>query len=230
MTTAIAFLPDRNTRGRDYSGAFLPCARDWSARWGADLIMLDPTAPASRLRAQTLAGLERIRPPIALEQLGGARVRLAWFCHGFTRGIQLGWDRAHVVELARAIARTGAEPVISLFCCSTGGGPGVGGDGGFADTLRDALCREGAAGGTILAHAKSGHAARCPYKRRFDGTGSTEGGQGGTWVVPPGSPLWRRWVAAMRTGDLWQEVAELSPAQLHERIKHDPGATGRRGE
>lgn len=119
---------------------------------------------------------------------------LAVFCHGWANGLQL-VPMAHVADLAKAIARPGI--VVTLYACSTADGPHLGGDGGFADALRDALCEAGASACCVDAHVTAGHATRNPYVRRFVGPLAATGGE---YIIEPKSALWRPWVKAL-TGD-----------------------------
>ncbi|MBK7153843.1 MAG: hypothetical protein IPH72_19025 [Sandaracinaceae bacterium] len=64
----------------------------------------------------------------------------------------------------------------------------AGGDGGFADQLRDALAAHGLTG-HVDAHAKPGHTTKNPHLRRFHMDGGP--GVGGEWLVEPGTALWR---------------------------------------
>jgi hypothetical protein len=109
-----------------------------------------------------------------------------------------------VRELAKYIARSSERDVrVLLYCCSTAStiralwGKSVGGDGGFADMLRDALCENGATHCRVMGHVTAGHATRNPYVRFFDGAGSPVGGAGGTDVVRPSSKLWTAWREAL---------------------------------
>ena len=228
---SIGFLPDRNQRARDYTGAFLPSARAWARHpmhahhpphhaASAQLVQIDPTSSPAAMRAATLRAIDGL----GALAVGADDLRLAWFCHGFTRRIGLGWDIAGTRELAKAaralVASDATAPTItiSLYACSTGDGPGPGGDRGFADQLRDALCVEGLTSCVVLAHDTAGHAARNSRKRRFGGDGSPIGGVGGSWWVAPGAPLWRAWRDAMRTGDLWIRCPYMTPAEVHREL------------
>ena len=73
---------------------------------------------------------------------------LALFCHGWKGGVQLGPYSQDVRALVRALElRAYSDLAIVLYACSTGDGidpdgpegPAPGGEGGFADALRDAL-------------------------------------------------------------------------------------------
>ena len=90
-------------------------------------------------------------------------------------------------------------------------GDGPGGDGGFADALRDALSERGVTG-HVDAHVTTGHTTRNPHVRRFYCDGAAAG-TGGDWLVAPGSPKWRRWVTALK-GDMRFRFPWLTPAEI----------------
>jgi hypothetical protein len=125
-----------------------------------------------------------------------------FFCHGWQKGVQLGADMLKVKELARAMRRCGTdEPVVALYACSTAGDadgadderqPGPGGEGGFADALRDALVVLGARP-TVYAHTTKGHCTKNPWVRRFGPDDF-----GGEWLVEPNSPRWNAWCHWLR--------------------------------
>lgn len=122
----------------------------------------------------------------------------ALFCHGWASGVQAGWR----VESAKALAReleevAAAELVVALYCCSTGAdqnpktserAAGPGGDGGFADRLRDELGELGVRA-TVYAHSTAGHTTQNPHVRIF----LPEERRGGHWLVAPGGELWPAW-------------------------------------
>jgi hypothetical protein len=141
---------------------------------------------------------------------------VALFCHGLARGIQTGHDLATVATLADAISASTAPPrhlVVTLYACDAAdtrtGGPG--GDGGFADALRDALSERGITG-HVDAHVTTGHTTKNPYVRRFYCDGQAAG-TGGDWLVAPGSPKWRAWVRALK-GDMRWRFPWLTPAEI----------------
>lgn len=211
--TVLALYASQDTPGkRDASTVFAPEARRLAAMRDGVAISIpqrDMGMPARR--SWLLRTLETQAP------LG--HTSLALFCHGWSSGIQLGprlrWGKARtreVDELAEAIRSTmGDAPTVVLYACSTAstwltglfrrGAPG--GDGGFADELRDALCRAGATGCRVFAHDRNGHSTRCAFVRVFEGDGSATGGKGGEWLIEPGSELWPAWRAALQgDGDL----------------------------
>src|SRR5690606_18287712 len=99
-----------------------------------------------------------------------------------------------------------SHAIITLYACDAARdgdsdrrddvAPGPGGDGGFADALRDALSADHHMHGHVDAHASLGHATKNPFVRRFwmDGESADIGGD---WLISPGSPAWRTWVRRM---------------------------------
>lgn len=208
--TALAFAPLHNSNGKkDATGAFQPEASKFCMTIPAatHLILVDNHLPAAKMRAFVLATIAEHKPD-----------RLAFFCHGWATGIQFGFGLAHIKQLAEAIA-TIDRPIVTLFCCLTGKDDAghVGGDGHFADRLRDALCAAGAVECRVDAHTTAGHTTMNPHVRRFDGLGSPIGGCGGQWIVAPGSKLWPKWKAALR-GDLRFRFSEMEIGEIHEEV------------
>lgn len=135
---------------------------------------------------------------------------VALFGHGMRASIQTGHDMGSIPALAALLAEHSARPLrVELYACDAARDAdrdkrddvrdAVGGDGGFADVLRDALSTLGITG-HVDAHAKSGHTAINPHVRRFhmDGTGAAAGAG---WLVDPKGPHWRAWRAALK-GDM----------------------------
>lgn len=128
----------------------------------------------------------------------------ALFCHGWKDGVQIGLRTRDIPDFAATLkAACTPSPVIALYCCDTArdndeetvddAQPGIGGDGGFADMLRDELVRLGVRP-TIFAHSTAGHTTSNPFVRRFDNTMD----KGGLYVVDPGSSRFRRWRLLLR--------------------------------
>lgn len=212
---ALIFTPDRNLGDRkDYTGAFRPEARAFAALH---------TAPLARVVAVNVgqtATDQREQVEDAIASAGPLEL-VAWFCHGFRNGLQLGHRLAHVDRLARAIAANATTSVrVALYACSTGAslGNGAAGDGGFADALRDALCRAGATQCQVDAHDTAAHATRNPRVRRFRGDGSPVGGTGGGWIVAPGSELWGPWRRALQQTDLRLRFPTMTVADVHAEL------------
>jgi hypothetical protein len=196
---AIIFAPAHDSPGkRDATGAFQPEAHSFMTFLGGAKVIHVDNHQDEAARAEKVIG-ELVRDHPAPWRT------VAFFCHGTARSIQLGFDRRNVDDLARAIAISSERDVrVLLYCCSTAssigtlvGGKSVGGDDGFADMLRDALCEQGATHCRIVAHETVGHTTRNPYVRFFDGAGSPIGGVGGVQVVRPRSKPWTAWREAL---------------------------------
>lgn len=137
---------------------------------------------------------------------GGPWDVIALFSHGLKTSIQTGHHVEHIGQLADVIAAHAAPHLrVELYACDAARDEdadrrddvteAVGGDGGFADQLRDALAARRLTG-HVDAHAKPGHTTKNPHLRRFHMDGGP--GVGGEWLVEPGTPLWRPWVAALK--------------------------------
>jgi len=120
------------------------------------------------------------------------------------RGRQAAWDLAQrIADKVPLAAPRG--PRVTFFACSAADNPrrkgvsldGPGTDGGFADEVRDELCRQGCSWSIVYAHATAGHASKNPFLAAFEGRGSNLGGQGGSAVVRAKGPLWRTWKVLM---------------------------------
>lgn len=226
--TTLAIAPLYNSPGkRDATGAFQPEANAWIAAnhdrgytdWAR--ILIDNDTPAISRRDAVLDAIREHQPD-----------HVAFFCHGWKTGIQFGFGVQHTLLLAETLAAGFGPldfegetvqvigPFVTLYACSTADGkdPGTGGDGGFADEFRDALCRAGATWCRVDAHTTAGHTTRNPYVRRFEGQGSAVGGTGGQWIVAPKSPLWSRWRKALAETDLRYRFPSMSVAEIHEEL------------
>jgi len=188
--------------------------------YGADLFVLDvATRPLAYRFGRVVHCIADNSEPFR---------QVAVFCHGWSTGLQL-VPRQSVAEFAAAIRRHELAPgcIVTLYACSAGSdtlastsemsGAGPGGDGGFADRLRDALCAAGDVHCRVDAHSTPGHLARNPYVRRFEGGGSASGGIGGQWLVTPKSAHWAAWRKAL-AGDLRWEFPHLTAAEIHARL------------
>lgn len=204
--TVLAITGDRNHRRSDFTGAFLPESNAFRKLHGGIVVRVNLASSAVAMRRTVLDAIANHRPS-----------HVAIFCHGYTTGLQLGFRRVHAAELAKALASVRCERV-TLYACSTGGGPGAGGDGGFADRLRDEMCKVGLVGCRVDAHDRAGHTTRLPYVRRFEGMDSPTGGAGGYYLVAPGSELWRSWVRALRDTDLRFRFPAMLTADVHRAL------------
>jgi hypothetical protein len=192
----IAFAPKFNTKGRkDATGAFQPEARaflKFHEQPTEHLFLIDNTSSPEAMRQAVIS---------ALKEFGDPLCGVAFFCHGTRRGIQLGFDFQTAAALASAIYPDPGHLSVPLYACDTGRDrdanrlddlEAIGGDGGFADMLRDALCRDGISGCNVDAHTTAGHTTRNPNVRRFRGA-SAAGGPGGYYIVPQRSRNWKTW-------------------------------------
>lgn len=128
---------------------------------------------------------------------------VCFFSHGGRTSIQAGFSGVAGAEsLAASLARFSSLRTVVLYCCSTASGPnddvlapGPGGDGGFADALRDELAQTFSRAVTVYGHQSIGHTTQNPYVRRF----SHLTGAGGEWVIAPKSERWNAWCRALRS-------------------------------
>lgn len=226
---ALAFVPDQNTPGKaDVTGAFLPEARAWARHHGYDpqfVIHRFPVeAQMSGRRATVVQAIAGTTLPLQM---------VAFFCHGWRDGLQAGFARNSILVLARLLALHAAiDAHVMLYACDTGRDqdvdqaddklPGPGGDGGFADELRDA-CEAIGRRVTVMGHTTAGHCAWNPFARYF---APGCGGRGGHWYVEPESPLWQRWVRALRDprSTLRYRFPMMTPEEIAEEL--GGGASG----
>jgi len=193
------------------SPEFLRQSEEWRAHLAGrgDVVEVVPFA------VSTLPIVDRWRAVRAALLAHGSGVEvLAVFCHGWSSGLQL-VPGVRVEAFARTLAAVMTGPiVVTLYACTTGsdtdprtpetaGSDAPGGDGGFADELRDALCAAGRTRCRVDAHTVLGHTSRNPYVRRFDGLGLADGGAGGGWIVRPGGRLWGAWARALAGSLRW---------------------------
>lgn len=200
--TTLVLLPDRNTPHRsDWSGAFSPEARLFAqGRSDAVVIEVPQDLPAAGKFRATIAAVEQHQPDV-----------VAYFGHGLRRSLpQLGVSLGNVDTLGAAIAAFATAPRVVLYACSAADGFGPAGDGGLADGLRDAMVGSGATGAQVDAHRTAGHTTRNPYVRRF----LADTALGGVYIVEPRTPLWPRWVEALR-GPMRFKFPFLTIAAIH---------------
>jgi len=220
----LVFVPDQDTPGkRDVSGAFLPEARAFARYHLAapeDVIKRFPAnAPLEQRRATCTLAIKTAAAPLDV---------IAFFCHGWRAGIQAGFMRQHNLLLARLL-RVHAKPDahVLFYACDTGRDedaltaddrePGPGGDGGFADGVRDA-CEALGMRVTVLGHTTAGHCTENAHARYF---APGCGGKGGHWYVEPGSALWPMWRAALRDprSNLRYRFWEMTPDEIAAELR-----------
>ncbi len=197
----LCLVPDANSPGKkDVTGAFHPEAVAFCKHHE-----VHPAKTIARFPAKGSLTARRTVCARTLSQVSGLDV-IAFFCHGYRDGIQAGWQTKTVRALASLCAAALVETGhVLLYACSTADGPlegppsdiaedGPGGDGGFADELRDA-CETLGRRVTVVGHDREGHCTFNPYVRAFEPQCM---GRGGRWVVTPGTSLWPRWVRALK--------------------------------
>lgn len=196
----VCLLPDRNTgTKKDWSGAFRPEALHFAKFAGIDakknLVQVNLRLPKPKMR-------EVVENAIVAARTGyGAPLDcVAFFCHGYSTGIQLGYSTKEGIDQVRKLASVIAanstkNVVVNLYACSTASSANkrsMDGDGGFADLLRDELCRAGAVDCRVVGHITAGHATLNPQVRIFDGNGISSGGAGGVEVARRGTPTYSK--------------------------------------
>lgn len=204
----FAFYPTTNMPGRRDAAEFQHEAFVFAELHGLELRAIPNDQSMSRRRNAVSSALLSTRVPLDC---------VAFFCHGWQRGIQAGYALATVKDLARRIAVASTpDVVVPLYACSAARG-GVGGDGGFADRLRDELCRYGATGCRVYGHTTAGHCTRNPFVRVFEGPLPA---QGGHWVTAPAPPSSTRFKAALQAdgSTLPYLFPFLGPEELHSAV------------
>lgn len=224
----LVFAPQHNTKGRkDATGAFIPEAKRFMKRHGIPPHMfhlIDNSRSKAWMRAKVLEIIDRS----AGEGLRG----VAFFCHGHRLGIQFGFHRKTVDDLAYSISNACHRDVrVPLYACDTGRDAdrqrkddleAFGGDGGFADLLRDALCEYGAEDCMVWAHTTLGHTDKNSHTRLFPGLGSPMGDTGGFYVIHfKKRKPWRKWQWLLRKTDLRFDFPFMEIGEIHRYVlKH----------
>src|SRR5574342_787909 len=208
----LVLRPAHNTPGKkDVTGAFAPEAERFLQAVclpGSAIFSVDNRKAFAKRRAEVASIFEN-----ATLNMPDTYDGVAFLCHGWSSGVQLGYANKDVLALAQAVTALCEQRArhlrVVLYCCSTGddprsakSSPGTG-DNSFADLLRDALCREISEQGItpehrVVAHTTVAHATKSPHVRFFDGMGSSEGGVGGYRPVKIGGAYWARWKRALR--------------------------------
>jgi len=216
MGDTLIITGDRNTHGKkDFTGAFKPEA-DRFARVVPGVhhtVRIDVSKSMPGRRADLYTVFKELNDDAMMFN------DVAFFMHGWSKGIQCGVSREDVGNLAQLLlpitanGKDADHPLhIILYCCLTGDVPGSpkenqtkdgpGGDGGFADRVRDEFCKAGRPWVKVYAHTTAGHTTRNIWVRSFEGKGSTIGAVDADWLVRPAksgrpSPLWGAWKDAL---------------------------------
>lgn len=238
--STIVFAPkfNRPDKRADATGAFQPAARRFMTHHGINPSMYhlidnkqngrDGKATPkdkARMRQQVLTAIDKCT------QEGIVLRGAAFFCHGYKSGIQFGFTSKNVNQLASSLDCASHKNLrVPLYACDAGRDAdryrrddleAFGGDGGFADILRDALCRYGLVDNIVWAHTTPGHTLKNSHVRVFPGMGSEIGNTGGFYVIhPKDRKLWRAWKAAIKDKDntLELDFPFMEIAEIHRTV------------
>lgn len=218
------FAPLRNKEGRkDATGAFQPEATKFAQCHSlADdkVHLFDNHDDALEMREYVYSIVDAM-PRRRMDAI-------AFFCHGWKSGLQCGLGFEHITALSIRIKQAAVdEPKVILYACEAARDMDaqqdddrndfIGGAGGFADRLRDALGQIGCRA-EVYAHSTAGHTTQNPYLRVFRAGESA----GGKFVVAPGAELWQRWCRAMRTTTLRFRFPWMSSEEIEKEIRSAP--------
>lgn len=239
MPNMIVVTPDRNLHSTDFKGAFEPesLAFMQTVPGKHKLIKFDASKGTTTRRNYVFSELEALRG----QDFSG----IAFFCHGWHNGIQAGISNAQIPDLVQRVCAATKNGIdaknvlhVPLYCCSTaakGDAPEAasetGGDGGFADTMRDAFCQQGKPWVRVYGHTTAGHTTMNPQVRVFEGKGSTVGGIGGDVLVrqpPPKNALWAVWRDAVAGKAPFDKGTMMQPAAWFAGTRGTPGPIDRK--
>lgn len=228
----LILSPDRDHDGQvDFTLAFSPESDHLRHLYPQSVhVLVDVSKDEASRRRQVVEAL-------GVASAEGPLDLVAFLCHGWRTGIQLGFSLSQVPALAAALAMAGTPQLaVVLYACSTAQDddrtPGTGGDGGFADLLRDCMgrlmgrCGQPAVLAHVDGHTCAGDCTSNPFVRRMDAAGDM-GGAGGDWLVEPHSPLWKRWTEALRDhkgSTLRFRFPLMSRAEVQDELAEPPPA------
>lgn len=214
----VIFHPEHNTAPKsDATGAFIPHARAFAKLHDARVIGFDNRAPMGDRAQEVLDALRNLETEVDF---------VAFACHGAKTQIQAGFRIDDVPDLAEAIAMVARDGRIHvpLFACDAARDAdgkreddlelGPGGDGGFADALRDELSAT-LSSVSVMAHVTEGHAFWNPFARTFEGPPA---GKGGEWIIKPKSRLWSTWRTRLFASDLRYRFPFMSREEIEAEL------------
>jgi len=194
MTMNILVLhASENSHGNDAKGAFIP-----------ESVFLNRTRTEAGDKVQvfpfknSLAGPKRFEEFCKLIDQAEPFDAFVYLGHGLRNSLPSAnvtqANRKKFTDLLVKKAKNKKKLIVTLFACSTAetttGQPG--GEGGFADKVRDDLVAAGFTQGWIDAHPVPGHATQNSLVKRFY-ISADEAAKGGSWIVAPGSPEFSKW-------------------------------------
>jgi len=180
MNVALLFHPTRITAGHvNDAGYFrnnaLAAAKLWTREYGLEchVIPFDNGLVESKRRSAVAD---------ACAPFAGRVAVLAFFCHGWTDGMQAGFTRGTIgafTSIAKMVAVPGQLLRIPLYACSTGSDRfGHDGDNSFADFARDHISDAGVRV-QLDVHTTPGDATKNKHLRRLE----SPAGVGGALLV-----------------------------------------------
>jgi hypothetical protein len=238
----LIFRPEFDSHGKkDVTYAFKPEAEKFAKAVGSpqsNIIVINNRQSMAKRQQQVLAALHVVTGPEGFGRSSRASVYdgVAFFCHGWKTGLQLGFRNKDVELLARYIQSISKHDMtnVPLYCCSTAyakksgkpptpdakSSPGEG-DNSFADLLRDALCAQGAKLCRVMGHTTVAHTTKNPHVIFFDGMGTTVGGAGGYRPVGPRTENWKAWKRELRKheGTLRFRFPFMTVAKIHAELE-----------
>ena len=219
----IAFAPKYNKPGKkDATGAFQPEMTRFSNHWKLNGATVSSYIIDNNKRKTAM--MNDVMDIISKDNAMMPLTSIVFFCHGLSTRIQFGISIYNAYKFAKLLADLKVTSYVDIVCYSCSVAKDVdpttddtviemGGDGGFCDVLRDELCRAGLIWNMVVGHCTVGHASKNPFGRLFPGGGFPDGQYGGSFIITPKSPLWGKWVAALRT-DFRFQYPYLSPPEI----------------
>jgi len=214
---ALIIYSSKNVKGKkDATGAFIPEAKAFVKVNGI---------PESNMLAVPCVGMKaNKRRKLVLDFLNDFRFcfidMIAWFGHGYSSGIQFGFNNKNVDLLIKGLTDTCVSDVRQvLYACSTASTnkntrnikmPGT--EGGFADVLRDSMVGAGFEDGWIDGHLQPGHTTKNPYIVRFEC--DPQDTLDGNYLIEPKTELWKPWVKAVQKTDFRFKFPYMTEDQI----------------
>lgn len=198
----LSICPLYDTVGKvDASGAFYPEARTFMGlHLGSTVLRFDSNRVITDRRAESDRIISRY--------VGTDLDAVAFFCHGWSTGIQAGYAKPNIKYLAHLLS-TVLTPggMVILYCCSTAQDR----EGGFAAALSKHLGE----GHPVFAHSTAGHTTYNPFAYRFVGGAATP------YVSCEDVDEFHTWRRAMRSRTFRFEAPFLEPAQALSAAEHE---------
>jgi hypothetical protein len=204
----IVFVQAKDRTGRhDATGAFLPGARRFAAKYGlpAPVLLDETTHHRKDARASFLTGLQRSSGLEVIAYFGhGVEPSAHQRAEGLASAGIWGSDLPRFASLIRQAAAPACRVI--FYACS------VGTPGGFAEKLARMLPNTI----KVYGHSIAGHACTNPFVTRYPYM--PEDTQ--PFVVPVHSPLWSRWHHAMKAehSDFWLRMPFMTRAQVEASV------------